>query len=267
LQVHNETKEPKASVSDEARARSERERAAFDTTDVWENTRRLHRRFSHVFESPNTLRGEQMLQQWLAERCPGATVLEYGCSDGRNAPLYRRLGARRVLGVDVSEVSIAEARAQYGNVAEFHSCDAQKLAMFADSSVDIIFGRAILHHLDFNAAMSEILRLLRKGGSAFFIEPLYDNPASILFRKLTPKARTADERPLSRAQLAHADALFACSDHCYCNLLTTPVGMVTSLLPLKPDNAALRLSDFVDRKLAQTPLRHWMRVVYLCWVK
>ena len=168
--------------------RPAREQIAFDTTDVWENTRRLHRRFSHVFDSPNTLRGEQALQDWLSNICRDATVLEYGCSDGKNAPLYRRLGAKRVIGVDISEVSIAEARSTYGNPAEFHSCDAEKLAMLEDSSVDAIFGRAILHHLDFVAAMKEVLRLLRKGG-AFFAEPLYDNPASILFRKLTPNAR------------------------------------------------------------------------------
>jgi SAM-dependent methyltransferase len=254
-------------VVDETQGRSERERTAFDTTDVWENTRKLHRRFSHVFESPNTMRGEQAFEKWLVTNCPGATVLEYGCSDGGNAPMYRKLGAKRIIGVDISQVAIAEARAQFGDFAEFHSCDAQNLAMLEDSSVDVIFGRAILHHLDFAAAISEVARLLRKGGSAFFVEPLYDNPASILFRKLTPRARTADERPLSRRQVAYADGLFASSRHYYCNLVTTPVGMLTSMLPLTPDNAALRLADIADVGFAQTPLRHWMRSVYLCWVK
>lgn len=254
-------------MDDETQLRSERERTAFDTTDVWENTRKLHRRFSHVFESPNTMRGEHALQEWLVKSCRGATVLEYGCSDGENAPMYRRLGAKRVIGVDISEVSIAQARSQYGDLAEFYSCDAEKLAMLDDSSIDAIFGRAILHHLDFVAAINEVFRLLRKGGSAFFVEPLYDNPASIVFRKLTPKARTKDERPLSGKQITCADQLFASSRHCYCNLVTTPVGMVTSLLPLQPDNSALKLADLVDQRLARTPLRRWMRLVYLCWVK
>lgn len=254
-------------VGDDKHIRAERERIAFDTTDVWENTRRLHRRFSHVFESPNTLRGEHALQQWLTAACKDATVLEYGCSDGGNALMYRQLGAKRVIGVDISELSIAEAQSNHGDIAEFHCCDAEKLAMLEDSSVDAIFGRAILHHLDFAAAMNDVSRLLRKGGSAFFVEPLYDNPASILFRKLTPKARTADERPLSSAQISYADGLFSSSRHCYCNLVTTPMGMITSFLPVKPDNAALRLADWADQKLADTPLRHWMRLVYLCWVK
>jgi SAM-dependent methyltransferase len=254
-------------VADDKDIRAERERIAFDTTDVWENTRRLHRRFSHVFESPNTLRGEHALQHWLSEACKGATVLEYGCSDGGNAPMYRQLGAKRVIGVDISEVSIGEAQSNHGDIAEFYCCDAEKLAMLGDGSVDAIFGRAILHHLDFPAAVREVSRLLRNGGSAFFVEPLYDNPASKLFRKLTPNARTADERPLSTSQISHADSLFSSSHHCYCNLVTTPVGMVTSFLPVKSDNAALRLADWADQKLARTPLRYWMRLVYLCWVK
>ena len=254
-------------MNDDNHDRPSRERIAFDTTDVWENTRRLHRRFSHVFESPNTMRGERALDAWLARVCPNATILEYGCSDGRNVPAYRTLGARRVIGVDISEVSIGEAQELYGDVAEFQCCDAEKLAMLEDGSVDAIFGRAILHHLDFTAAINEVHRLLRKGGSAFFVEPLYDNPASIVFRKLTPKARTSDERPLSNAQIVAADQLFSSSQHCYCNLVTTPVGMLTSLFPLRPENAALRFADWADQKLARTALRRWMRVVYLHWVK
>jgi ubiquinone/menaquinone biosynthesis C-methylase UbiE len=247
--------------------RSDREKIAFDTTDVWENTLKLHRRFSHVFESPNTMRGELALQEWMTKVCPGATILEYGCGDGRDVPALRSLGATRVVGVDISESFVAEARAKYGGLAEFHGGNAEDLNMFEDSSIDAIFGRAILHHLDFAAAIDEVSRVLRKGGNAFFIEPLYDNPASIVFRKLTPKARTADERPLSRKQIAYADRQFAASRHLYCNLVTTPVGMLTSLLPLRPDNAALKLADWVDQELARTPLRYWMRIAYLSWVK
>ena len=41
-------------MSDPTQTRADRERHAFDTTDVWANTRRLHSRFNHVFDSPNT---------------------------------------------------------------------------------------------------------------------------------------------------------------------------------------------------------------------
>jgi SAM-dependent methyltransferase len=254
-------------VDDVTRLRAEREKTAFDTTNVSDNIRRLHRRFSHVFESPNTLYGERESDVRLAALCRDATVLDYGCSNGWAVPQFREWGARRIIGIDISEVLISEARSKHGNLAEFHACDAQNIAMLEDSSVDVIYGRAILHHLDFVAAMNEVQRVLRKGGTALFLEPLFDNPVSILFRKLTPKARTVDERPLSRIQIAYADRLFSSSNHRFCNLVTTPVGMITSLLPLQADNAALVLADRIDRKLEHTPLRYWMRLVHLCWVK
>jgi SAM-dependent methyltransferase len=254
-------------LSDQSDLRADREKTAFDNTDVLENSLRLKRRFMHVFQSPNTMRGELALQKWTASVSPNASILEYGCGDGAFVPILRSLGAKRVIGVDISERSIAEARTKYGNLAEFYCCNAERLTMLEDSSVDAVIGRGILHHLNFTAALNEVSRVLRTGGSAFFVEPLYDNPASIVFRKLTPKARTDDERPLSRRQIVYADRLFTSSSHCFCNLVTTPIAMLTSQLPLKPDNAALKLADWVDQSLARTPLRYWMRMAYMSWVK
>ncbi len=254
-------------LSDQSDLRADREKTASDTTDVWENSVKLKRRFMHVFQSPNTMRGELVQEKWMASVSPNASVLEYGCGDGTLVPILRSLGAKRVVGVDISERFIGEARTKYSNFAEFYCCNAERLTMLEDSSVDAVMGRGILHHLNFTAALNEVSRVLRKGGSAFFVEPLFDNPASIVFRKLTPKARTADERPLSRRQIAYADRLFTSSSHYYCNLMTTPIAMLTSQLPLRPDNAALKLADWVDRSLAWTPLRYWMRMAYLSWVK
>jgi SAM-dependent methyltransferase len=249
------------------RLRVEREKTTMETTNIEYHATSLHQRFSHVHSAPNTLYGEQGLEVRLARLCQDATVLDYGCSDGWVIPQFRKWGARRIIGVDISEVAIAKARSKYGNLAEFHACDAHNLAMVEDSSVDVIFGRAILHHLDFVTAMSEVKRVLCVGGTALFVEPLFDNPASILFRKLTPKARTLDERPLSRTQIDYADRMFSSSEHRFCNLVTTPVAMITSLMPLQPDNPALVLADRFDRRLEHTRLRYWMRLVYLCWTK
>lgn len=253
---------------DEAvRRRAEREKAAMEKPDIEYRFKRLHQRFSHVHCSPNSLRGEQALEEALGTLCQDATVLDYGCFDGWMVPRFRKWGARRIIGIDIAETSIAKARSNYGTLAEFYACDAQDLTMLEDSSVDVVLGRAILHHLDFVTAMSEVRRVLRVGGTALFVEPLFDNPASILYRKLTPKARTVDERPLSRTQIEYADRLFSSSRHRFCNLVSTQVGMITSFLPLQPDNLALVLADRIDQKLEHTSLRYWMRVVYLCWMK
>ena len=78
--------------------------------------------------------------------------------------------------------------------------DAHRLE-FSDSSLDVVFGVAILHHLEFARAMSEIHRVLRKGGKIVFVEPLRHNPVARLIRYFTPQARTPDELPLGRPEL------------------------------------------------------------------
>ena len=61
---------------------------------------------------------------------------------------------------------------------------------FPDESFDLVFGRAILHHLDFETAIKEVKRVLKRGGHAAFAEPLGDSPFAKLFRLLTPRAYT-----------------------------------------------------------------------------
>jgi SAM-dependent methyltransferase len=249
------------------RKRVLREKIAYDNTGIWQSSDEIHRLFHHVFECPNTMRGESHFDNNLAQLCNNATVLDYGCLDGCLAPKYVSLGAGRVIGVDISERYVSKARAAHGNIAEFHVCEAHAMQMIQDASIDVVVGRSILHHLEFSVAVKEVLRVLKTGGHALFVEPLFDNPASMLFRRLTPAARTADERPLSRKQIETADGLFSLSDHQFCNLTTTPVAMATSLLPVKADNLLLRVCDVADNHLASTRWRYWMRVVYLHWTK
>lgn len=250
-----------------AKERAAREQAAYNRGDVWQEANRLQTKFYHVFESPNTLYGEQLFEGTLQRFCPGATVLDYGCFDGILTPKYVDLGAEKIIGIDISDHNIAEAKRRYGSLGDFYVCDAHAMTVIPDSSIDLVVGRAILHHLDLTLAMPEVLRVLRKGGTALFAEPLYNNPASIAFRKLSPNARTADERPLSREQITWVDSLFSSSDHRYCNLVTTPLAMISSLVSSKSNNGVLHAADKIDRKLERTPIRYWMRIVYLCWTK
>jgi hypothetical protein len=99
------------------------------------------------------------------------------------------------------------------------------------------------------------------------MEPLGDNPAAKLFRRFTPRARTADERPLDRASVTALDALFSESRHDFCSIVSTPVAALTSLTPLRPDNAALKACARLDGALARTPLKWWARAIYIHWVK
>jgi ubiquinone/menaquinone biosynthesis C-methylase UbiE len=80
------------------------------------------------------------------------------------------------------------------------NCTLRKLAaerlVYANNTFDIALGFAVLHHLDLEKAMPELYRVLKPSGVAYFAEPLGSNPILQLFRKLTPKYRTIDERPI-----------------------------------------------------------------------
>ncbi len=73
--------------------------------------------------------------------------------------------------------------------------DANNLS-FEDQSFDIVFGGAILHHLDIEKTIGHIHRVLKPGGKIIFIEPLNMNPLYKIYRKLNPQERTPDEHAL-----------------------------------------------------------------------
>lgn len=186
-----------------------REKNSYDEGNVWDESHKIHLRFHHLFSCPNTLYGESFFESKLAELCKGQKVLDYGCSDGGLAAKCRSLGAARIVGIDISEKGISKARAAFGGIGEFHVCDAHEISIIGEGEMDVVVGRAILHHLDFETAIHQIIRVLRPGGNALFAEPLYDNPVSKLFRRMTPKARTLDEKPLMRKQIEWADTCFS----------------------------------------------------------
>lgn len=252
-------------VADAVSERVERERQAVDESELVKHVKGLRTRFRHVFLCPAVLEAERRRERLLAGLIPDAVVMDYGCYDGGHE--FWRWGSKRLVGVDISDTAIAEANRLYGDKGEFLVADAHDLSRFPDGSFDLVVGNGILHHLDLRLAIPEVSRLLRPGGSAVFLEPLGDNPLAKLFRRLTPKARTADERPLSRADITAADALFSQSRHDFCSLLSTPAAGLTSLLPMRPDNLLLRACARIDAGLCRTPLKWWARSVYLHWVK
>jgi len=134
----------------------------------------------------------------------GKTVIEIGCGQGENLLKLASKGAC-VWGIDVSQNAI-ERSIKLVKASPFSSTinvlvgDAHKIP-FPDSFADIIFGNAILHHLELKNAHQEIYRLLKREGRGIFIEPLGHNFFINLFRKLTPKRRTDTERPLKMSDL------------------------------------------------------------------
>ena len=98
---------------------------------------------------------------------PGGRVLDVGCGNGRLLDLLE--GASVVYtGVDVSKQLIAIAREQRGTRGTFVQANALALP-FADSTFDIVYSIAVLHHIPSHAYrrrfMEEIRRVLKPGGT------------------------------------------------------------------------------------------------------
>jgi SAM-dependent methyltransferase len=96
----------------------------------------------------------------------GANVVDVGCGGGTYLRAWHDLGAGTVTGVDSSEPILAEARAGHGHLPgiAFHSGEATATGL-ADASADLVFERALIHHLpDVRAAAVEAARVLRPGG-------------------------------------------------------------------------------------------------------
>lgn len=137
----------------------------------------------------------------------GKHVLEYGCGVGEHAVLLAKSGAH-VSAFDLSPVSIAVARRR----AELNQMEANidltvaagKSLPYADESFDIIFGLAILHHLDVTASWADLYRVLKAGGKAVFVEPMGMNPLLNFVRAWIPyptkRPRGAD-RPLNYEEI------------------------------------------------------------------
>jgi SAM-dependent methyltransferase len=127
----------------------------------------------------------------------GKRVLIYGCGFDPGATWFARRGAK-VTAIDISPESINDQRIlmdAYGVSMRLSVADAMHTSL-PDGSFDLIYGNAILHHLDSDRCAREIARLLAPGGVAVFREVQAGNVFLRLFRYLTPFWRTPDEHPL-----------------------------------------------------------------------
>ena len=126
---------------------------------------------------------------------PGQVAIDVGCGTGADVmDMVRRVGVQgRVVGVDVSESLIAEAQQRWADSewpVEFRVGDAQALDL-DDASFDACRTERMLMHVpDEQQAMSEMVRVTRRGGrvgafdfdwDTFIIDsPLKDTTRSVV---------------------------------------------------------------------------------------
>lgn len=100
------------------------------------------------------------VEGWIRSLAPGRVFLDYACGNGENAIRAARSGAALSIGLDISRVSVTNARADAAaaGVADrclFVQADAEN-TMLPDRSVDLAICSGMLHHLDLSYAFPEL---------------------------------------------------------------------------------------------------------------
>jgi SAM-dependent methyltransferase len=130
---------------------------------------------------------------------PGERVLDLGCGTGRLLASLSRHAPGRYHGLDLSLGSLQTAR----RTEPACSCavgDAEGLP-FRDSSFDAVVCNGAAHHfLDLPAALSEIRRVLRPGGTLLLYEPIATPFAEFVRRTLSGYRSYESPADLARKQ-------------------------------------------------------------------
>jgi ubiquinone/menaquinone biosynthesis C-methylase UbiE len=137
----------------------------------------------------------------------GKTILDLGCGPGDASVVLAKKGAK-VVGIDISSklIDIARDKSIANNISE----SVNSLVMsayqlnFEDNYFDLVFGNAILHHLDLNLAVPQIYRVLKSRGKAIFNEPFANSKVFKAIRKMIPVKKdsiTDNQRQLCYKEL------------------------------------------------------------------
>jgi len=145
---------------------------------------------------------DQMALSMLGE-LKGRKLLDVGCGFG-DYSVYFALRGAQVYAVDLSEGMVQRTKqlaAEHGvsNVLAVQQMDAEALD-FPEGFFDIIWGKAVLHHLDIVKARDAFVSCLAVGGIAVFSEPFGHNPFANVYRYVAThmhKIRTPTEHPLT----------------------------------------------------------------------
>ena len=138
--------------------------------------------------TPFLLESYGFLRNFLKNQCKDKRVLDYGCGNGIHSIFPAKMGAEKVIGIDLSEKSLEIAKERVkreglGDKVEFLKMDCEKMD-FDDNSFDIIFDGGTFSSLDLKLAYPELARVLRPDGFLLGIETFGHNPFTNLKRKV-----------------------------------------------------------------------------------
>jgi SAM-dependent methyltransferase len=134
---------------------------------------------------------------WLA----GKTCLDAGCGGGRNSVAMARLGARRVVGIDVGEKGLHDARRRARELANVRFQRASLLDIpYRTGTFDLVWCAGVLMITDdAERGLDELARVTRRGGYLYLLVYATGGLRWPLVQWLRPQAAEIGQRELERA--------------------------------------------------------------------
>jgi ubiquinone/menaquinone biosynthesis C-methylase UbiE len=223
-----------------------------------------------IQKTPSWQKFEQMMK-YLIRMGKDKHILELGSQGWQTLIDFHNYRPQKLVCINISEYELlrgveASKTLALEQVIDFLLMDAHFLG-FADNYFDLVYGGAILHHLDIEIAIREIHRVLKPEGFMIFTEPLIHNPVLKLIRYLTPQTRTADEKPLGVMELRMIDQYFVTQNY-YTQLFDIPLSIISSYIFKDPNNIITRFAYKIDSLLKKLPyIKYLYRYVLICGVK
>lgn len=123
--------------------------------------------------SPQWKEGQRRyIAEVLSDLPKDTRILDCACGDGVGLQVFRSLGFKNVVGVELSEVKAAKASA-WGYeviVADFHD-----MPMLKDGSFDVVYSSHSLEHAyDPQKVLAEFHRVLKPGSKLYLVLPFPD---------------------------------------------------------------------------------------------
>lgn len=146
---------------------------AKETKESWEKMAKSYTEYRESGESMNELIEIPGMQALIGD-VSGLTVLDAGCGYGHYSIWAKKAGAERVVGVDISEKMITEAKSraadkkldiefQVGDLADLNQLESETYDLVMSSIVTSYFGDLVMY-------FKEFARVLKKGGKYVFSE-------------------------------------------------------------------------------------------------
>ena len=212
----------------------------------------------HAFYHSNK-RQKRILNE-LVKTFDNKELLEIGSHFWVNL-LKNKSTPKKISCINISEVELQKGIDANNNPKmniDFQLMDGNNLT-FEDESFDVVYGGAILHHLDVDRSVGHIHRVLKQNGYILFTEPLNINPLYKLYRKLNPKERTPDEHALVSSDMRILRDNFT-FEHYFTDFASVIFGFIALKVfgDKNYDNWINKLGYKIDVFISKLPFSHFL---------